>query len=208
MIAYPTKMPELPQSIPFELHLTVVPLAAEQETAFAGYCRQLLAKPMIIELAQGQSRHQPMLNKIVYMKSLDQALAAAHSLAGQLRAAGYPVTRIKIEVPATDASLFQNGKLPATHYFEWHGKINYEAQAALPVLCHDHKVHLSRNTLKHDPGRRFLTLRVYDTEAVFNEKIAALHKDLHQQGIGLIKEQAEYCLYDDHEKLDAGWLPA
>ncbi len=207
MIAYPTKMSKLSQPIPFELHLTVSSIGQEQEAAFADCCRLLLAKPMIIELAQGQSRQQPMLNKIIQAASLETALAAAHDLSEQLGIAGFPVIRTKIEIPAHHASLFNGEDQTNMRYFEWHGKITYEAQPALPVLCASHKAHLSRNALKHDPGKRFLTLRVYGSAAVFGDKVNNLCKDLVGHGITLLKQQAEYCLYDNLVELDAGWLP-
>lgn len=145
---------------PFELHLTTAPLPAERLDGFVAACRQLQAKPLLIELARGVVTQQPMLSKVQPLPDLAAALALAAEDARQLQAAGFAVQRVKVEVPPEAAHLATPAAGPAYQpYFEWHGKVAHQQPAQLRVLCEQHGVHLSRNALKHDPLARFVTLR-------------------------------------------------
>ena len=49
-------------TIPFEIHITIGDLPVSREQAFIVACRAQAAKPLIIELSQGEHMHQPMLS--------------------------------------------------------------------------------------------------------------------------------------------------
>ncbi len=197
-----------PPVIPFEIHLTTAHLTRAREQAFADLCFANEAKPLRIELAQGEHTHQPMLSKVVYAANLHDVLAVATALSEALHQAHYPVTRLKIEVPSSDADLAQ-AYLSETFkpYFEWHGKVTYQQVAMLYALCEKHRVHLSRNALKNESNTRFITIREYGTRASFESRIEALVTDLNNSGWTVSKPQSEYCIYDNNTYLDKGWLP-
>ncbi|SEW39818.1 hypothetical protein [Chitinophaga arvensicola] len=189
-------------TIPFEIHLTVDGLPAEETNAFVQCCTLEGAKPLLMELSRGACIRQPMLTKVLYATSLDTVLTDTDMLCGRLLSAGYTVNRVKIEIPADQAATWQEPAL----YFEWHGKINYVQPAALLQLCEKQEVHLSVNSLRNDPDTRFITLREYGPEPLFRERVSRLTEVLGSGGWELYKQQAEYCVYDTNVMLDKGWL--
>ena len=92
-------------------------------------------------------------------------------------------------------------------YFEWHGKIHLKEEKLLDQICEDHKVHLSLNSLKGESDIRFITLREYGDIDVFQDRKNSLINCLEGNNWQVLKEQSEYCIYDDNNYLDAGWLP-
>jgi len=189
-------------TIPFEIHLTVADLPAEAIDAFVQCCTLASAKPMLITLSRGEHIRQPMLTKVLYATSLAEILTDTDILCQSLSGRGYPVNRVKIEIPAHHAATWQEPAL----YFEWHGKISYVEPAALLALCEHQEVHLSVNALRDDTGTRFITLREYGDETIFRERVAGLTAALLAGGWELTKQQAEYCVYDTNVTLDNGWL--
>ena len=93
------------------------------------------------------------------------------------------------------------------NYFEWHCKINYTQIDELLELCQKHKVHLSLNSLRNESNIRFITLREFGTKQEFNLRILALSNDLRSGDWTILKQQSEYCIYDNNTFLDNGWLP-
>jgi hypothetical protein len=200
---------EMPSpTIPFEIHITTVPLAEAQLEPFVALCRQHGGKPLLIELARGEHAQQPMFSKVVYAAGLPEALAATASYGYHLQREGFPATRLKLEVPAHCAALLA-GKVdrPTTPYFEWHGKIVIERAEALAALCRRHGVHLSRNALKGEGGTRFVTLREFGPQRAFGERVDVLVRALGAGGWPVANAQAEYCVFDTNTSLDKGWLP-
>jgi len=194
------------QGTPFELHITIHDLPAGREDAFIDCCAALAGKPMMIELSRGDYIHQPMLNKVVYATSLAGALADARFLSTLLEAEAFPVKRVKIEVPATASGQDFEFAPDFRPYFEWHGKVKYERADTLLALCTAHQVHLSLNALKKDQDTRFVTLREFGSATLFDQRIRKLISALDAGNWPVIKQQAEYCVYDDHVILDKGWL--
>lgn len=193
---------------PFEIHLTTSTLTPAELASFVEACGQLQAKPLVIELARGASPTQPMLGKVVYQPNLAAALAVAVADSAYLGQRGLPTTRVKIETNARYPQLATPAEGPGfTPYFEWHGKVPFQHQAELLALCARHRAHLSANALQSAAATRFVTLREFGPAAEFERRVATLAADL-QTRWPLLKQEAECCLYDSNQALDAGWLLA
>lgn len=192
-------------TLPYELHLTTHPLPAAAEQAFCDLCRSEGGKTLLIELGRGARTIQPMFSKIIMAAAPEMVLELAGAYAAAFGAHAFPIERIKIEVPAFAAEQVNaiNGFRP---YFEWHGKIAYERLQELETLCTAHEVHLSRNALKGESATRFLTLREYGGAGTFGKRLEALKNALSRDGRPCTKEQSEYCIYDNNQLLDQGWL--
>jgi len=198
----------------FEVHLTTVPLGAEGVLAYRRACLELKVKAIVIELAPGVPV-QPMTCMRV-TGTVQDAHDAARRVGDQLSARGFPTRRLKIEaapwnpgVPRTDDDASAE---PTGRYFEFHARVLLEEGTDLAVLagrCADHGAHLSRNPLKvRDDGRqeRFVTLRCPGVGLATTEsRAAALLHDLAASGWTVASSVLEYCVYDDHLELDAGW---
>jgi len=200
----------------FEAHVTITADDAATRTRFRQLCTQLGAKCVLIELAEGVTRSQPMT--ATYHRGEVAAVAeevAALSLA--VRDAGFDVTRVKLEAVATNEGLPETDAdalaFPAENHFEFHVKALLPPAAdldALRTLCARHDARLSSNALKTDAdGRRerFVTMRVYHAgrhsacarfDALVNELLAASYT--------LGNRLREYTLYDSAVSLDAGWI--
>lgn len=193
-------------NIPFELHITVRDLLAIDVDHFVNCCTEQEAKPMMIELARGEYIHQPMMNKVIYATSLQQAIFSANILSQALEQLHFQVKRLKIEVPA-DKYLhgFEMSK-DFNPYFEWHGKVERKNLDILLELCSAHQVHLSLNALKKEHATRFVTLREFGSNELFQGRVRKVSAALTAGGWPVIKQQAEYCVYDNNLFLDNGWL--
>lgn len=191
---------------PFEIHLTTSTLSPAELANFEHACAHLQAKPLVIELARGACPTQPMLGKVVHLPNLAAALAVATADSAYLHQQGLATTRTKIETDARYAQLATSmAGLGFVPYFEWHGKVPYQHQAALLALCEQHQAHLSANALRGAAATRFVTLREYGPAATFEHRVAALAAAL-QARWPLLKQESECCLYDSNVGLDAGWL--
>lgn len=190
----------------FEIHITTVLNDTKQEKEFVEFCKNNEAKPLVIHLERGEFVNQPMLSKTIQAGDLQEALKLANTYKAKLTHEEFPVIRVKIEVPATDFSLFENVNPEFEHYFEWHGKVELGNRPQLEEICLKHKVHLSRNALKDEPHLRFITLREFGGEDQFKNRITVLKSDLAAGGSEIRKEESEYCIYDDKKALDNGWL--
>ncbi len=192
--------------IPFETHITVHDFEKKREQEFVQFCEERASKPLIIELSKGECVKQPMLSKVTFANELDLILEHAQIIAKQLEESSFVVKRIKIEVPSTKAYLFQKNSLASNNYFEWHGKIKLLEIDKLLLICKNHEVHLSQNSLKNESEMRFVTLREFGNEKVFENRVYNLINELNIGGWQVLKQQSEYCIYDDNKLLDKGWL--
>ena len=198
----------LQQAIPFELHLTIKPLNSDLIDTFVASCTTHNAKPILIELAQGEYLQQPMFTKLIHCKSLSEAQSTSVAYQEMLNELNFDVRRTKIEIPANHFNATDwETRATFSPYFEWHGKISFERQEELLLLCEKHRVHLSLNALKDAQKVRFLTLREYGTQKQFQTRVDQLVNGLSDQGWPIHKQQSEYCLVDDNVTLDKGWLP-
>ncbi|NML21406.1 hypothetical protein HHL16_11005 [Pseudoflavitalea sp. G-6-1-2] len=199
-------MPDTP--VPFELHITTVPLSPAEIPAFTDFCIDRNAKPLLIELERGEFIEQPMFNKVVVCANLQEALIIATSYSEELIEKSWLVKRLKIEIPAY---CFETWKQPASNhqpYFEWHGKIKGEVSRNLQELCEQHKAHLSLNALNKKGNIRFITLREFGSRLKFEKRVHGLIQDIHASELPLLKHISEYCVYDNNVFLDNGWLPS
>lgn len=197
----------LSQTIPFEIHITLENLPSQRENEFIDFCKTNRAKPLIIELAQGECIQQPMLGKIIKSDNFDKVLTHTNELSQSLTDANFKHKRLKLEIPAYNYKLLQNLDTAFEKYFEWHGKINLSNKKALLNLCEKHKAHLSHNSLKNEGGLRFITLREFGAIDLFNNRIENLSTDLAIGNWEIHKQESEYCIYDNNTFLDNGWLP-
>ena len=73
-------------------------------------------------------------------------------------------------------------------------------------ICNTHRAHLSSNSLKNEDNLRFITLREFGTKQQFESRVQNILNALHK-GWDIIKQESEYCIYDNNVFLDNGWLP-
>ncbi|MBO2010797.1 hypothetical protein [Hymenobacter negativus] len=195
------------QALPVEFHLTTAPLTPNELAGFEALCQRAGGKALLIELARGQHCQQPMLSLIKTGIAPADALLEARKLAEQFGDGGYPVLRLKLEVPAWGAAWARPAQRAAGGtYYEWHGRVRYEREAALRAWCEQHAVHLSSNALRHRPDVRFVTLREFGPVAQFAARVAVVQAGLVANGWHIAKQQAEFCFFDSRVSLDAGWL--
>jgi len=191
--------------IPFEIHITTA--SSTPENRFVEYCNSIDAKPILIKLAKGNHIQQPMLSKHIYAADLKEILAKANDLTTSMQKNNLEVKRLKIEVQAKHAHLFQVVSPNFKKYYEWHGKIKLVQEKDLLEICTDHQVHLSLNSLRNESDIRFVTLREFGTELKFKNRVTELSTVLNENCWPIIKEQFEFCIYDNNIILDSGWLP-
>ncbi len=194
----------------FEAHLTV---ETDDRAAFEARCRTLGVKCILIELADGVHRSQPMTASHHRGELARDVVPAVTALAGALAAAGFPVIRVKLEalaldrgVPVDDAAAAR-----AAGYFEFHAKVriaNDAELAPIAALCARHGAHLSRNDRTRDArgvAERFITLRAHGVGRVRAE--AGFDALLAELTLPVISTKREYTVFDGRAELDAGWLP-
>jgi hypothetical protein len=197
-------MPEV--AIPFEIHLTTDAMWLGRQDDFLTFCTVNEAKPLIIELSKGDFIHQPMLSKIIYADAVVDVLVFTNKLSNALNTDSFFVKRLKIEVPSQYSGRFDDFNTGFKKYFEWHCKISYTNTSALQLVCDKHNAHLSVNSLKTGDNTRFITLREFGSKAGFKNRIAALLQALELGDWTIIKQESEYCIYDNNIFLDNGWL--
>ncbi|MFS2168162.1 hypothetical protein [Variovorax sp. Varisp62] len=183
-----------------KLHLTCCALQESQIAAFVVVCEQVGLKPMLIDLAHGEQKQQPIATGWL-RGTLEEAKAEAMALGQWLARAGMAVRRVKIEAPVQGWERLSQ----PDQYFEWRGKLQLHDASALQHLCETHGARLSRNSLMGETGMRFVTLRSREPLAGFKTRMAALAGQLEREGWPLLKQDSELCLHDSRESLDDGW---
>jgi hypothetical protein len=147
----------------------------------------------------------------------DAVLADAEAMAGELRGAGFVVTRLKLESsPLADGvplTAHQAAAEPADRYFEHHLKVLLPPdldEAALAELVTPHGAHLSRNARRiREDGRaeRFVTQRCHragsDTAVADLDRLTGT---LLGAGHEIVSVEREYVAYDSRPAVDAGWI--
>ncbi|GAA1574221.1 hypothetical protein GCM10009678_66160 [Actinomadura kijaniata] len=195
----------------FETHVTVDGPADD----LAGWAEARGLKFVHILLDRGRTPSQPMLT-LRTGGTLADARADAERAAADLRAAGFTVTRLKIEasprtegVPVTDADALGPG-----FYFEHHIKLLLPGDAdtaALAAVAARHSAHLSRNARRvRADGRqeRFVTQRCREVGMqTAGRRMKALLNALRRHGgleVGTVER--EFVVFDDAPALDDGWI--
>lgn len=197
----------------FEAHLTIEAESAERVTAFQSVCDELDVKCVLIELARGQTRSQPMTASY-HRGAFGDVAREIERLHAQLWLRGFPVVRVKVEavVPAAGLTAGELAAFP-DGYFEFHAKLRLPADAnldELQALCVAHGAHLSRNDRKRDPrgaAERFVTLRQHGDGAAASAAFDRLLAALAAAGHAVVGTKRELTVYDGKLELDAGWLP-
>jgi len=199
----------------FETHLTIGLDDTAGVEALRAWGEAHGLKCLHILLQRGASPSQPMLTRRG-SGDLASELRIANDLSRQLGAAGFRVTRIKIEaactnrdVPATDADARAHPGL----YFEHHLKLLLDPQTdlvPLASLAQEHAAHLSRNALTARPdGReeRFVTQRCRLVgREVARRRLDALLKTLKTHGYPILDVEEEFVVFDSNGEIDAGWI--
>lgn len=199
----------------FETHLTLS-IPAARLARLERWADGAGLKVTHIVLARGRTRHQPMLT-LTGRGTFPEQRAAAVATAARLRAAGFAVTRTKIEaspwatgVPDTAAEAVRLG--PDT-YFEHHLKVLLPPgpdHRALAELAGRHHAHLSWNARRTESdGRqqRFVTQRCHRVglpEAGL--RLARLTGAVTAAGYEILSSEREFVVYDDNLAVDHGWL--
>ncbi|MFD8823943.1 hypothetical protein ACFV1C_16475 [Streptomyces sp. NPDC059605] len=204
----------------FETHLTVRfdPGAddAEECARLARWARRHGLKLTRIVLDRGAVPDQPMLTERG-RGSLSGQRAAAGLRAQALRAAGFPVVRVKIEaapwnedVPRTAG---EAAALSPDCHFEHHVKLLLSGGAdllAARAAAERHGAHLSRNARRTDGrGRheRFVTQRCRAVgRSGARARLDALLRALDDAGLEVLETEEEFVVHDDHPAVDAGWI--
>lgn len=203
----------------FEIHLTVNELTDDKISDFENLCQKLGGKAILIELPMGEHTQQPMMTYVKQANNITEILADIDNLKPQFLNQGFNIIRTKIEIPADQYDEYVKQFPDTKGYFEWHGKVefpyshNYALQK-LRSIAHYHQAHLSQNSLKNNPSQRFITYRSNDFKN-FKDKIDIIKQSVNREedypylpvfiSLKIIKEQAEYCVYDDKLSLDNGW---
>lgn len=200
----------------FEAHVTV---ACADEAALARFEQVCLAegvKCVHILLPRGATTSHPMTASF-HRGTRGEALREVHGLAARIVAAGFEVTRVKLEalganpeIPASDAEAASRPE----GYFELHVKVLVDAGRldALRSAAEAEGAHPSRNARKlRSDGRaeRFVTLRVggvgrTGAEARFQRLLDALGR-VELRVLSVIRE---YTVHDSNLELDRGWVHA
>jgi len=198
----------MPCSGTFEAHLTVDAESVERRDAFAALCRELGVKCVLIQLARGAHRSQPMTSSH-HAGDLATIATEIDRLHERLVAAGFTVSRVKLEADVTNDGIPVERAGPPGTYFEFHAKLRFRPVydfERLRALCVGAGAHLSRNNIEHDG--RFVTLRVYEAgRDRAQAQFAQLVDTLVGAGHAIASTKAEFTLYDSRVELDAGWLP-
>ena len=197
----------------FELHITVDQTVNLE--AFKWFCYTAGIKALVIDLGVGVAM-QPMTCSRV-AGSFAQATLGAAKLRTALEAAGFTVTRVKLEaapwntgVPTTDE---QAKRSPSGNYFEHHTKLKLEKNANLKLLeqlCTSNQAHVSRNAFKSftdGSSERLITQRHYGLGfSSASSRFTAFLEVLKSYGFEVQKTVSEYCVFDSNLELDATWV--
>lgn len=200
----------------FEAHVTTQVQDIGERERFRRLCAEWGVKCVLIELPQGETRSQPMTASY-HHGDLPKVIEEVTALGQRLRAAGFPIERLKLEAVATNEGLPESEedvrRFPRENYFEFHIKLLLPAdvdEEALQKLVEQHQARLSRNALKaHEDGmkERFVTLRLYHMGRIRAfETFERLVTVLSTAGYHVVHKIKEYTIYDSTVTLDAGWI--
>lgn len=198
----------------FETHITVNLSQSEQWEYFAKWCQSRDLKCVHIVLERGLTASQPMITRHG-TGTLAQELGKARELRRECEAAGFTVSRIKLEVAANNPSVPKNTNDVDEDlrrcYFEHHVKLLIDDDIGdLKEAVEQHDAHLSRNARRvRDDGKqeRFVTQRCYNVgrnEA--RNKFQQLLQTIISFDFPIIETEEEFVVFDSNLALDEGWI--
>lgn len=201
----------------FECHITVAlpPEQPNQLVLFKQICQQLGGKTTVIQLANGKTPTQPMMNKS--LKGNANLVLSQINALHQEMAKHFPIVRLKVETDTSNAGLPETTEeaesLPPSCYFEFHVKMQLEKNHDLDklrTLLAPYHGYVSENTLEEDETDniweyRFATQRFRLGKPAAEEHLSALLEFLKTQNIKVKKVNREFNLFDSNADLDAGW---
>lgn len=195
----------------FELHVTVRP---NDVIAFATFCKEIQAKPLYIQLNQGQHPDQLMLATTNMLRNDEEAKAWAKNY-GDMVKRHFDVTRVKLESRLTEGP---------NEYYEAHWKLDFthSGYGAPPRIhaenyqywtCALLDFRLTRPQLLHsrnlfDTRIHYLSQRIYLSEdhlaasTTFNKSGI----DINTHGLPLVKTHYERAIWDSNPEIDNGWV--
>ncbi|MDX2305467.1 MAG: hypothetical protein NW226_21830 [Microscillaceae bacterium] len=201
----------------FEAHISMKPLSKDQAVFFAEFCQTHRCKAIQIVLARGINPVQPM-SCSRHQGTLPSVLEEVKALAQEMEKSGFEVKRLKIEASPQNKDIPHNLEEALTHpaqnYFEHHWKIllSDKPSQELLNLCERFQAHFSKNAFKKQEDHQsehFITLRLYGQGLQETQKICQdFEITLQAQGIPVLQQITEYCVYDDYLALDDHWLTA
>ena len=201
----------------FELHLTVDCKTADDYCRFEALCASIGIKCIQIILPTAEFEHHTITGSF-HRGTAEKVFSEAKGISKQLSAAGFPVTRVKIEGtmsnPAVPVTREAAALMKEDQYFECHAKVIVPPDGpnqALRALCEKYDAHISQN-----PSNRladgslgvFLTQRFFKvTKADALGKFEALLNALRGSGYAISNVLKEYALLDTNFMLDEKWIP-
>lgn len=199
----------------FETHVTVRAVdSVAIDSLRAWAARHRLAFHHIV-LDCGQTPSQPMVGRRGH-GGLSAELVAALDLGRLLEAAGFNVSRVKIEAAPANRGVPDSDCAAADHpgrYFEHHVKLALDPATdltALTALAVGHSAHLSRNARRvREDGRheRFVTQRCHSVGRITARgRLDELLTALASSGHAVVSVEEEYVVYDSNPGVDSGWI--
>jgi hypothetical protein len=178
----------------YEIHVTIYP---KQILEFADFCKQLKAKPLYIKLDSGLHRYQPMLAATTMLPDDVSAKAWAIDY-GEIVAAHFPVTRVKLESRLTEGP---------NEYYEAHWKfeLSYCDQRLDAFLSLEPRFLRSLNLF--NTRTHYLSQRIYGSSdpVAGSETFNAGGEAIRFGNLPLVKTHYERCVWDSNPALDYGW---
>jgi hypothetical protein len=200
----------------FETHITVVATDDGQIPALRKWAADHGLKCLHIVLDRGLTRSQPMLTRHG-RGTLSEQRTAANNVYEALMAAGFSVSRIKVEAAPENEDVPQTNDTARNQspgaYFEHHVKLLLRRGADLQSLrsvAQRHGAHVSRNALQQfvdGNEQRFVTQQCrsvgrHAARQELDRLLAALKELAHP----ILDVEEEFVVYDSNPAVDAGWL--
>ncbi len=204
----------------FEAHITIAARVTNSDSSgsdvgrFERWCEASGAKCVLIALPRGVCTFQPM-TATYHRGRFADVREQVFGLAREIDAAGFVVSRVKIEATGANSGLPQTSReaqLAPNNYFEFHMKVllrDAAERAALETVAHVYGAHLSRNArfvAADGSEERFVTLRAYgmgQPEAV--SVFRAFDDAVRKLDLPVSHRLMEYAVYDTNVGLDDGW---
>ena len=198
----------------YECHISV-DLSNDKLQEFKDYSHSKNLKFIVIELSDGLTPVQPMVNFPLH-KSPQKSWEFIEEIINEMKALDFNIVRLKLEAGLQNENIPQTNdeavNLTSMQYFEFHSQIkipvSYDLKS-LRISVKDYDGHLSRNAYKmeSDFNFYFITQRFYKIgklEAL--QKLEKLQEFIGSLGLSVTKSIKEFNIYDSNIELDSGWM--